>query len=444
MRARLLLLGLVLGLMALLPASVHAALPGAGTVSQATPTSSWTGGPFLTSNPSGLCLTGDPSCDTYALTIAPPATGSYKVEITITPSAEGDDYDLFVESPSGDTVGSSATTAATSRSCSPTRPRAPTRCARSPGSSRPAARTGQGDARCRGAPPAGDPGSVLKSVRPGRRAGDRRGPAPRRIVGFQPGELNEAKLLGRDPGLAAPGRADPARHSDSSGDASPLFGAETLVNHGRSYYNEHEAVHRPLRVQVEAAGVYAPDASRRASSRRCGRTRPPATSRSRRTASTSRATTRRAASTAAPAQRAPNAPVRFVDGEKTEDWIAANAQAMLGLDFRRAARARARTPATRSSCSTRGTRPKRERSSSPQNEYHVFKVNRTDPDTGEFDGIDWARDLGRPLPLHDGRPRRRAEPVRGRDAGATATARSTARRPTSRRSGSTAPTRRGR
>ena len=37
MRARLLLLGLLVGLIALLPASVHAALPGAGTVSQATP-----------------------------------------------------------------------------------------------------------------------------------------------------------------------------------------------------------------------------------------------------------------------------------------------------------------------------------------------------------------------------------------------------------------------
>ena len=60
MRARLLLLGLLVGLMALLPAAVHAAVPAAGTVSPATPTSSWTGGPFLTSNPSGLCLGGRP------------------------------------------------------------------------------------------------------------------------------------------------------------------------------------------------------------------------------------------------------------------------------------------------------------------------------------------------------------------------------------------------
>ena len=101
MRARLLLLGLLVGLMALLPAAVHAAVPAAGTVSPATPTSSWTGGPFLTSNPSGLCLAVDPSCDTYALTITPPATGNYTVEITTTPSSEGDDYDLYVKGPSG-------------------------------------------------------------------------------------------------------------------------------------------------------------------------------------------------------------------------------------------------------------------------------------------------------------------------------------------------------
>ena len=76
MRLRLSLLGLIVGLIALLPSASQAAAPSAGTVSQATPSSSWTGGPFLTSNPSGLCLTVDPSCDSYSLTIAPPATGN--------------------------------------------------------------------------------------------------------------------------------------------------------------------------------------------------------------------------------------------------------------------------------------------------------------------------------------------------------------------------------
>jgi len=63
MRARLLLVGLLSGLIGLVPAS-QAATPSAGTLSPATVSSTWTGGPFLTSNPSGLCFAVDPSCDT--------------------------------------------------------------------------------------------------------------------------------------------------------------------------------------------------------------------------------------------------------------------------------------------------------------------------------------------------------------------------------------------
>lgn len=94
MRVRVLLVGLVLGLTALLPAVANAAAPTAGSVSPVSPSSSWSGGPLVTSNPSGLCFPVDPSCDTSSLTIVPPATGSYTVEIAIAPSAEGDDYDF--------------------------------------------------------------------------------------------------------------------------------------------------------------------------------------------------------------------------------------------------------------------------------------------------------------------------------------------------------------
>jgi len=108
MRIRVPLVGLFCGLIALLPAAAsHAATPIAGTVSQTTASPTWTGGPFLTSNPSGLCFAVDLSCDTYALTIVPPATGNYTVEITTTPSSEGDDYDLYVDGPTGVRVGSS-------------------------------------------------------------------------------------------------------------------------------------------------------------------------------------------------------------------------------------------------------------------------------------------------------------------------------------------------
>ena len=43
---------------------------------------------------------------------------------------------------------------------------------------------------------------------------------------------------------------------------------------------------------------------------------------------------------------APNAPVRFVDGEKIEDWIAANSKAMLGWDDPARGKGPGRTPAT--------------------------------------------------------------------------------------------------
>ena len=104
-----LLLGLLVGLIALLPAALaggRARAPAPSRRPRRRP--SWTGGPFLTSNPSGLCLAVDPSCDTYSLTIAPPATGNYTVEITTTPSSEGDDYDLYVYGAEpAQTVGSS-------------------------------------------------------------------------------------------------------------------------------------------------------------------------------------------------------------------------------------------------------------------------------------------------------------------------------------------------
>ena len=142
MRVRLRLLGFVVCLMAFLPALAQAAVPTGGTVSPLSKTASWTGGPFVVSNPAGVCLGIEPSCDTYSLTIVPPSTGNYTVEIAITPSAEGDDYDLYVDGPAGHTrrqldLGRQATR----RSCSRTRPPGRTASARWPGSSPPAAPT---------------------------------------------------------------------------------------------------------------------------------------------------------------------------------------------------------------------------------------------------------------------------------------------------------------
>ncbi|HXH35705.1 MAG TPA: hypothetical protein VNJ54_15085, partial [Plantibacter sp.] len=90
----------------------------------------------------------------------------------------------------------------------------------------------------------------------------------------------------------------------------------------------------------------------------------------------------------------PNAPVRFVDGEKTEDWIAANAPTLLGLDFAARGKGAGKSFGYTVFLINSWDSPQAISRLKPQNEYHVFKVNRTDPDTGDFDGIDWARVWG--------------------------------------------------
>jgi len=101
---------------ALIPGIAKAATPGAGTVSSASSSAGWQGGPFLLSNPA-TCLSSGPAipgCDRFALTVAPPA-GSYVVEISTAPAGPGDDYDLFVYDAAGTLVDSSATSGGTEK-----------------------------------------------------------------------------------------------------------------------------------------------------------------------------------------------------------------------------------------------------------------------------------------------------------------------------------------
>src|SRR5215218_2660878 len=96
----LLFVGLLFGLF--VPAQVRAASPASGTVSQANPVVSWTGGP-ITPKAAGCTGPEDPGCDHFQLTIVPPP-GGFTVKITLTPL---DDWDLNVYDPSGSGEGSS-------------------------------------------------------------------------------------------------------------------------------------------------------------------------------------------------------------------------------------------------------------------------------------------------------------------------------------------------
>src|SRR3954462_1536452 len=80
----------------LLPSSATSAAPASGTVSPVQTTAAWQGGPATASNPSGACVGGglDVICDRYLLTITPPATGAYSVNIALTISSADDVWDL--------------------------------------------------------------------------------------------------------------------------------------------------------------------------------------------------------------------------------------------------------------------------------------------------------------------------------------------------------------
>lgn len=92
----------------LVAAALPAATPATGTVSQSSPTTSWTG-PFLTPTAASTCNgPNDSSCDNFKLTIVPPDStfGPYQVTIQ-TVSALSGDWDMQVYDPSGHVVGSS-------------------------------------------------------------------------------------------------------------------------------------------------------------------------------------------------------------------------------------------------------------------------------------------------------------------------------------------------
>src|SRR5262245_58082365 len=93
----------VLLLILFTPSQAFAASPASGTLSEASPVVSWTGGP-VTPSAAGCSGPDDPTCDHFQLTLVPPGGGAgFTVRITLTPL---DDWDLNVFDPSGSSEGS--------------------------------------------------------------------------------------------------------------------------------------------------------------------------------------------------------------------------------------------------------------------------------------------------------------------------------------------------
>ncbi len=377
--------------------SALAAVPAAGTVSPVTPTATWTGS-FITSNPSGVCLGPvDPACDTYSLTIAPPASGSSTVEITAKATAAGDDIDLFVYGPTGGTVGSSTTATGDERVVLENPAAGTYRVSVlawlvTPGG------TYNGKATLVATPvgPPPDPNSVRWSYNPSAPQASVEVPLRVVLVGFAPGELDTAKLLAEIPNYQRPGVLIPRGTSPTADEAQFPLGTSTLINHGRAYYGGTKPFLVPYEYRWKPQVVHAPSAFAsglfatmyaNSTSGEFGNVQ-----RSRVYLEGYNET--RGVYRGFGSNVAPNAPVRFIDGEKTEDWIAANSKQYLGWDDPARGKGPGKNPGYTVYVLNTWDSAEARAQLRPSNEYHVFKISRTDPDTGDFDGIDWARIWG--------------------------------------------------
>src|SRR6266699_3784782 len=93
--------------MLLLASPVVAATPSGATISSDSATATWSGGPFVLSNPVS-CADAELTCDHFAITIIP-ATQDFVVTIRVSATRTGDDIDLSVRDPNGNNIASSGT-----------------------------------------------------------------------------------------------------------------------------------------------------------------------------------------------------------------------------------------------------------------------------------------------------------------------------------------------
>src|SRR5919201_904797 len=247
----------------LLPGSATSAVPASGTVSPVQPTATWQGGPAVASNPSGVCIGGglDVVCDRYLLTITPPATGDYSVNITLSIPNSGDDWDLFVYGPDGKEVGSSTNGAGASESVPLNNPAAGTyEVFANPWLVNPGS-TYNGSATMtvgKTYPPA-DKSSVLWDYDANAPQASVEVPLRVVMVGFKPGEVDASQVLGQIPNTQRQGVLIPWNQNPSGDSADFPFGADTLVNHGRAYYDNSKPFLVPYEYKWKPQLIYAPD-----------------------------------------------------------------------------------------------------------------------------------------------------------------------------------------
>jgi hypothetical protein len=373
-----------LTLLVTLPAG--AATPSSGTVSQASPNATWQGKSFTVFAPAGECSVGTPNCEVYDLTVGAGDYTGYDLTFAIKGSSTGDDYGLYVTTPGGarpSDEGSSAKVTVSNPA---------------PGVYQVEVYGFIGSA--------GDTyGGTVTLIKT---AVDTNAPvaqleAPLRVVmvGFKPGDADAAKIVSQIPTTQRPGVLIPytgdgagAADADNCGAAAE----NTLINHGRCYFSGTKPYLVPVEYKWKPQIVYAPDgftdalfsamASYSERGDFGGATYRPYLEKY----NTTRGIYRGMANLVQP-----NALVRFIDGEKTEDWLAANSQSFLGFGLGPKGGSNlgpGPNPGYTVFVLNTWDSPQADTRLNPAHEYHVFKINRIDPDTGTFAGIDWARVWG--------------------------------------------------
>ena len=397
MRAHLLGVLVVLGA-ALLPASALAAIPASGNVGPTSTTLTYKGSPALTSTPSpvtslGLCHELDPACDSFKVTVIPPLSGSTSLTVGITMPPD-DDYDLYLFGPDGRLVDSSGNSTGEAESVSVNNPEAGTY--RVGTLSWLVTPLSQYDATVtyKGALTSSDPSTVLWQYNNTAPQASVEVPLRVVMVGFKPGEIDTAKILAEIPDYQRPGVLQP-RGKNPSGDYQYPQGADTLMNQGRAYYRTSKPFLVPYEYKWKPQVIFAPTGftsglfSAMKSNSYTGDY-----AASGRRQFLERYNAERGVYRGTDNQVAANAPVRLVDGEKTEDWIAANSASQLGFDFAARGKGPGRNPGYTIFVLNTWDSAEARAALKPEHEYHVFRVARTDPDTKEFDGVDWARVWG--------------------------------------------------
>jgi hypothetical protein len=227
--------------------------------------------------------------------------------------------------------------------------------------------------------------------------------APLRVVlvGFKKGQVDENALIAQLPQSQRPGVLIPyTENTKDTGNQCGIFlGLNTLLDHGRCYYEDGATPYLvPIEYHWKPQVIYAPGTfttalftqmmSSSATGDFSGTTYRPYLESYNTTHSAYRGVGNNV-----PA----NQPVRFFDAEKMETWLATNSRKYFGFDLGPKGGPNlgpGHDPGYTIFILNTWDSPEAASILKPQHEYHTLRVNRIDPDTKTFAGIDWGRVWG--------------------------------------------------